>query len=321
MTPSGGYRAPAQRGGWQIHGLSRSSKTCQRHFHFPGGMTIQRPLVVLEANALSSKSSSSDWQPAQRQGQGPAAPCSPGPDLESLREKLLHCPAACPNPPHILRGGFIHSAPLCTLVSRRGCCSGADIWVKRGSCSPPLPPWKEGLIPKPPAWPAGLLREKGSTASPLSHSTRPHNSRAVPMLPWHGTWGCQKYLFLVQAVKQGFLLHPKANVHQGTMLPRAECSQAGWEAAETLAGETKRNNSEASFSSPTQHNGEQRRARRDSSPREHWEILVMEAVSCFLRCRLSRAHCKEARSNHTLPWKPAASCSLSQKQDALGSAG
>lgn len=139
------------------------------------------------------------------------------------------------------------------------------------------------------------------------------------MLPWHGTWGCQKYLFLVQAVKQGFLLHPKANVDQGTVLPRAESSQAGWEAAETLVGETKRNNSEANTTgSKGEHRGT---AALGLQLYEHWEILAVEAVSSSLRCRLSRAHFKEARSNPTLPWKPAAGWLLPQKQDALGSAG
>lgn len=190
---------------------------------------------------------------------------------------------------------------LFTVLLSAPCLAGGDAALGltfglRGG--PALPLWKEGLIPKPPAWPVGLVREKGSTASPLSHSTRPHNSRAVPMLPWHGTWGCQKYLFLVQAVKQGFLLHPKANVDQGTVLPRAESSQAGWEAAETLAGETKRNNSEASFSSPTQHNREQRRAQRDGSPQAAAVPALGNSCDggCFLLLALSSQPCSLQRS-------------------------
>lgn len=62
----------------------------------------------------------------------------------------------------------------------------------------------------------------------------------------------QVYLFLAQTVKQGFFLHPKANVDEGTVFPRAEGSQAGREAVKTLVRETKGDKIEASFSSSTQ---------------------------------------------------------------------
>lgn len=140
-------------------------------------------------------------------------------------------------------------------------------------------------------------RKRGSSASPclMLQALRgrwgalpPHHliqqSHAMEhMLPGHDAQGGYKYLFLAQAVKQGFLLHPKANVDQGSMLPRAERSQAGWQAAMTLAGETKRNQTEASFSSPTQHGREQRRARSSTS---HWAVGVRALENSYDTKRL-----------------------------------
>lgn len=74
----------------------------------------------------------------------------------------------------------------------------------------------------------------------------------------HATLTGLGYLFLAQTVKQGFLLHPKANIDQGTGFPRAEGSQAGRETAETLVRETEGKKVEASFSSPTHHGGEKK---------------------------------------------------------------
>lgn len=66
-------------------------------------------------------------------------------------------------------------------------------------------------------------------------ATAPQRQRSARV-----TLAGHEYLFLAQTVKQGFFLHPKADVDQGTGFPRAEGSQAGREAAEALAGGNQR---------------------------------------------------------------------------------
>lgn len=136
------------------------------------------------------------------------------------------------------------------------------------------------------------LQGRWGALPPLYLVQHSHATAEEHTLPGHGAQGGYKYLFLAQAVKQGFLLHPKANVDQGTVLPRAERSQAGWQAAKTLARETKSNQTEASFSSPVQH-GEQRRAQSSTS---HWAVGIQASENsydrgCFLPLTLPSQPC------------------------------